>query len=33
MQENSIYTITAPDMMLLDQGPAITVISEDKKTN
>jgi len=31
MQENSIYTITAPDMMLLDRGPAITVISEDKK--
>ena len=31
MQENSIYTITAPDMMLLDKGPTITVISEDQK--
>lgn len=29
MRENSIYTITPPDMMLSVGGPSFTVISED----
>lgn len=31
MKENSIYTITPPDMQLLESGPSITVISTDEK--
>jgi|TARA_B110000503_G_C7169107_1_gene423412 hypothetical protein len=27
MNENSIYTVTPPDLMLLDNGPSITVLS------
>jgi hypothetical protein len=27
MKENSIYTITPPDMQLLDAGPSITILS------
>jgi hypothetical protein len=31
MKENSIYTITPPDMQLLDAGPSITILSTDTK--
>tara|TARA_R110000868_G_scaffold4177_8_gene25990 strand:- start:2376 stop:2798 length:423 start_codon:yes stop_codon:yes gene_type:complete len=27
MQENSIYTVTPPEMMLMESGPSITVLS------
>jgi len=31
MRENSIYTITPPDMHLTDNGPTITVVSTNDK--
>lgn len=31
MRENSIYTITPPDMHLTDTGPTITVVSTNEK--
>lgn len=31
MRENSIYTITPPDMQLLDAGPSVTIISTDNE--
>ena len=30
MQENSIYTITPPDMQLLEAGPSFTVLTTDQ---
>lgn len=30
MRENSIFTITPPDMMLSDEGPSVTVLSTDE---
>jgi hypothetical protein len=30
MQENSIFTITPPDMQLLDTGPSVTIISTNE---
>ena len=31
MRENSIYHITPPDMKLLDSGPVVTVLTNDKQ--
>jgi hypothetical protein len=31
MRENSIYTVTPPDLMLPQSGPIVTVLSPDKK--
>lgn len=31
MKENSIFTITPPDMQLLDAGPSITILTTDNE--
>lgn len=31
MEENSIFTITPPDMQLLEHGPSVTVLSTDSE--
>tara|TARA_B100001094_G_C18097333_1_gene753692 strand:- start:750 stop:1175 length:426 start_codon:yes stop_codon:yes gene_type:complete len=31
MRENSIYTVTPPDMLLPDNGPCITILSDNKQ--
>ena len=30
MRENPIYTVTPPDMLLPENGPCITILSENK---
>ena len=31
MRENPIYTVTPPDMLLPDNGPCITILSDSKE--